>query len=480
MLSLSSKKSLLSGVSAVVLATTVGVSAVGVSGALAQAIVVDYEYDGTGEAWASGAERGSSDNSTDITQARAGDNLTLKDGGLVAINGGLTRENAQSIGVLKSGVGGGEFRIFVGTDADVNATIGEIAKLPVADRAIDLSVSASTGIGRRAELAVGGGARRSATVRNLTISGQRGTHAGAGASALFNGDLTVEGTTQIKAGNNSTGSIDATLELKGAVNKFAQDITLDDQAGGRAYLTLSGGANQTIGRVSATGTNRIKAASDGEGTIRVLNGRDGQSPSRATFDIDIGTGGGSAVRLKQLVVGESSKGGHAIFNRGVHVDEIDVIAGDGGAENAVAEFRSDVSGKGFIVVANEVKSLANQTSNATNDIRHHIEKIQGATEDSAKALHSIARTISEISDISGTINNSVEEQSKATREIAESVEQAANGTSEVSANIAALSKGVESTGKESEMIFSATNDLLQKSEQLKDSVSHFLTQINAS
>ena len=150
------------------------------------------------------------------------------------------------------------------------------------------------------------------------------------------------------------------------------------------------------------------------------------------------------------------------------------------ALNATIEAaRAGEAGKGFAVVASEVKSLANQTSNATNDIRHHIEKIQGATEDSAKALYSIAGTISEISDISGTINTSLEEQSKATREIAESVEQAANGTSEVSANIAALSKGVESTGKDSEMILSATNDLLQKSEQLKDSVSHFLTQINA-
>ncbi len=150
------------------------------------------------------------------------------------------------------------------------------------------------------------------------------------------------------------------------------------------------------------------------------------------------------------------------------------------ALNATIEAaRAGEAGKGFAVVASEVKSLANQTSSATNDIRHHIEKIQGATEDSAKALHSIAGTISEISDISGTINSSVEEQSKATREIAESVEQAANGTSEVSTNIAALSKGVDSTGKESEMIFSATNDLLQKSEQLKNSVSCFLTQINA-
>ena len=109
--------------------------------------------------------------------------------------------------------------------------------------------------------------------------------AGLRSHSTFKGNLTVEGATQIAVVSFRTNAASATLELKGALSKFAQDITLNGRAGGNAYLTLSGsGAQRIVGRLdvssgtsNADNTGQIKAASDGEGTIRVLNGREGQS-----------------------------------------------------------------------------------------------------------------------------------------------------------------------------------------------------------
>ena len=338
MLCLSSKKSLLSGVSAVVLATTVGVSAVGVSGALAQA--VDYTHSTGTKVWADNPSERTAGNNGDLTNARADDNLTLE-GGVVGFSD-TSDSGRHRIGILRGGTSGAGQFIVRGNNVHIDGTIGEIGK--PGDHAVNLLIGSSAPLPSavRSSLSV----TRNAVVNDLEIDVSGFTNDGSQGRATFNGNLTVEGTTQIKAGNSPVSPINAILELKGAQNKFAQDITLNDQAGGNAYLTLSGSGNQTI---EATGpNNKIKAASDGEGTVQVLNGRDGLAPNRATFDIQIGhddaTDDANDKRLKQLVVGESSKGGSAIFNKEVHVDAIDVIAGNHRDEKATVEFRSDVSG----------------------------------------------------------------------------------------------------------------------------------------
>ncbi len=324
----SSKSSLLAGVSAVVLAASVG------SGAFAQT-AVDYTRSTGFDFWADGTARDANDtSSTDMAEARAGDNLTLS-GAFVAI--GSTSRSGASIGELRSGAGGAG-RLSV---VSPNRTIGEIIKQGTL--AVDVSVSSADGV-NNAGLTV----ERDAVVNNLGVdlSGTAVISSGLWGKATFRGDLVAEGITQLKAGNNATNPSSVFLELKGDAT-FGGDVTLDDQgANGRAYITISGSADQTIGRLN-NGTARITAAADGEGTIQVLNGRDGLAPRKATFDIEIGHDAATDAndkRLRQLTVGDASKGGHAIFNRGVHVDNINVIAGNHDNEKTTVEFRGNVSG----------------------------------------------------------------------------------------------------------------------------------------
>ena len=102
------------------------------------------------------------------------------------------------------------------------------------------------------------------------------------------------------------------------------------------------------------------------------------------------------------------------------------------ALNATIEAaRAGEAGKGFAVVASEVKSLANQTAKATEEIAAQIQGIQSATQAAVQAIGGITRTIGEMSHISTGIASAVEQQDAAAREIAQNVQMAAAGTDEV-------------------------------------------------
>lgn len=99
------------------------------------------------------------------------------------------------------------------------------------------------------------------------------------------------------------------------------------------------------------------------------------------------------------------------------------------ALNATIEAaRAGEAGKGFAVVASEVKDLAKQTATATDDIRKRIEGIQGSTTDAVDSIREITSVITNVNDVARTIAAAVEEQSITTREIAENVSQAASAT----------------------------------------------------
>ena len=145
------------------------------------------------------------------------------------------------------------------------------------------------------------------------------------------------------------------------------------------------------------------------------------------------------------------------------------------ALNATIEAaRAGEAGKGFAVVASEVKSLANQTAKATDEIAGQIGSIQNATGTAVSAIQGVSQTIETISETATAIAGAVEQQLAATQEISRNVQQAASATTEVSANIQNVEQAAGETGSSATEVLQAAQGLQENSQQLRDQVNGFL------
>jgi methyl-accepting chemotaxis protein len=150
------------------------------------------------------------------------------------------------------------------------------------------------------------------------------------------------------------------------------------------------------------------------------------------------------------------------------------------ALNATIEAaRAGEAGRGFAVVASEVKSLASQTAKATDEISSHILGMQDATKESVAAIKEIGSTISQISDIASTIATAVEQQSSATQEIANNVQNVAQGTEEVANNISQVNSGAAETGAASAEVLDSAQTLSTESARLRQELDRFMSSVRA-
>ena len=145
------------------------------------------------------------------------------------------------------------------------------------------------------------------------------------------------------------------------------------------------------------------------------------------------------------------------------------------ALNATIEAaRAGEAGKGFSVVASEVKQLAQQTARATEEIQAQVQAVQTQTSGAVEAIMGIGGTIRDLNALAAAVAAAVEEQGAATKEIAQNVEQAALGMATVSDTIQQVVRLAQSTGGSASAMLSSAEGLGVQSGRLSQSIDSFV------
>jgi len=231
-----------------------------------------------------------------------------------------------------------------------------------------------------------------------------------------------------------------------------------------------------LGVSSSSATENVNsvagAAEEMSASIREINS---QISSATRFSLEaVKTAHVAEATINELKVG-SQKIGEVVNIIESIAEQTNLLALNATIEAA----RAGEAGKGFAVVAGEVKALASQTANATDEIGGQISFIRNATDNAITAVNSISRAIEQISSISSSISAAMEEQTAVISDVVRSTQSASDRTHHVSEIVSEVLNGATETEMVASGLGESANKLDSRTEELRGSVEVFLASLKS-
>ncbi|WP_052507563.1 methyl-accepting chemotaxis protein [Desulfonatronovibrio magnus] len=256
------------------------------------------------------------------------------------------------------------------------------------------------------------------------------------------------------------------------LNSISRDMTQRSEETAGKSNTVAAAAEELSANMGSV-ASAMEQSANNVNTVSV-----GIEEMSATIS-EIAQNADKARRITEEAVQKSKTGSKRIRNLGTAAQDISkvtetimTISSQTNllALNATIEAaRAGEAGKGFAVVANEIKELAQQTAQATEEIKEKIQGIQDAANETVTENLQIDKIINDIDEIISMIAASVEEQNVTTKDIAENVSQAAAGIQEVNANVAQSSNVTGDVAREIAEVSSNATEMKDSSTSVQSS-----------